>query len=101
MGNLGLLLKTFTHFPNILCIAAGTFITLSRSESNITLTKLQNIVAHNKRDKRNLFKMIVSIQQHDIKNNVSENIAGSIFHGLELTFQDIKSIKKNIVQLRC
>ena len=101
VNNVKKLLIRFSHFSITLCIAAGIFVILSESEINITLTKLENIVAQNKRDKRNLFKMIVSIQQRNIKNNISENIADSILHGLDLTFSDIKSIKKNIVQLRC
>ena len=69
VNNVKKLLIRFSHFPVTLCIAAGIFVTLSESESNITLAKLENIAAQNKRDKRNLFKMIVSIQQHNIKNN--------------------------------
>ena len=70
---------------------------MSGSGRNITLTKLENIVAQNKRDKRNMFEMIVSIQQHNIKINVSKNIADSVLHGLELFFFQILRVLKRIL----
>ena len=94
-------LSRFSHFPSILVIASACFVTLSKTKYPITLTKIENIVCENKRDKKNLFKMIVSLYQPGIYPNLSLHVANSALQGLELKFQDIESIKKNIFQLKC
>ena len=66
-----------------------------------SMSKIENIVCENKKDKKNLFKMIVSLYQPGIYPNLSLHVANSALQGLELKFQDIESIKKNIFQLKC
>ena len=68
-----------------------------KSDYPISITRLENYVCINKRDKKNLYRMVVSLNQPNIQCNLSENIAQGILQGLNLSFYDIKTIKKNII----
>ena len=95
------LLSEFTHFPISLIIASACFVTLSKTEHPITLSKLESLVCENKKDKKNLFKMVVCLQEPSIFPNLSSHVANSMLQGIDLNFQDIESIKKNMIQLKC
>ena len=95
------LVKRFSHFPHSLIIASAAFVALGKSDYPLSITRLENYVCINKRDKKNLYRMVVSLNQPNIQCNLSENIAQGILQGLNLSFYDIKTIKKNIITLKC
>ena len=99
--NVKKLLLRFTHFPLSLVIASACFVTLSKNDFSIALGWLEDIVCKNKREKKNLFKMIVSIHQPTLYSNLSECVAHSMLQGLNLPFSDIETIKKNMIELKC
>ena len=101
LRNATTLLSNFTYFRLPLIIASACFVTLSKTEYPITLSKLENFVCENKRDKKNFFKMVVSLQEPSIFPNLSSHVANHMLQGLDLNFHDIESIKKNLTQLKC
>ena len=101
MENVKILLPRFNHFPLPMVIASSCYVVLSNNNSSIALSKLENVVCQNQRDKRNLFKMIVSLRQQNINSNQSENLVEAVLYGLNLSFKEIETIKKNIVELKC
>ena len=101
LDNLKTLLARFTHYPFPLVVASACFVALSSTECPITLMRLENKICVNKRDKRNLFKMIGSFHQPFLYPNLSNHIANSMLQGLQLSFYHIETIKKNIDHLKC
>ena len=45
--------------------------------------------------------MVVCLQEPSIFPNLSSHVANSMLQGIDLNFQDIESIKKNMIQLKC
>ena len=82
-------------------IASACYITLSRNNCSLPLSRFENMVCRTMKEKKNLFKMIVSLNQYDVNANNPQNLVESSLCGLNLSFQEIQTIKKNIDTLRC
>ena len=92
--NAKILLSKFSYFPISLIVASACFVTLSKTKHPITLSRLENMVCENKRDKRNLFKMVVCLQEPSIFPNLSSHVANSMLHGLDSIFMILKVLKR-------
>ena len=101
LKNVKQLLLRFSHFPISLIIASACFVSLAKTEHPVALTKFESMVCESKRDKKNLFKMIVSIHEPSIYPNLSVHVANGMLQGLPLSYSDVESIKKNIKELKC
>ena len=101
MKNVEFLVSRFSHFPRIMIIASACFVCLAKTEYPVALTKFESMACKNRRDKKNLYRMVVSLKEPSIYPNLSSHVADNMLQGLELSFCDIQSIKSNIEILKC
>ena len=66
-----------------------------KSDYPISITRLENYVCINKRDKKNLYRMVVSLNQPNIQCNLSENIAQAKNNSLS---ENIVTEEKHVVK---
>lgn len=101
LKNVIILQKSFVYSPLSMLIAASCYTVLNKNCCSISLSKFEKYACKNNKDRKLLFKMIVTLGQSNTISNQAQNLVETSLHGIFCSFQEIETIKKNIVRLNC